>query len=315
MGALTSKPYAFRGRPWETKNLEFFDLFSPIYSPLRLDVRGLQILRVLPYYSNWITDQARFSYDSFRFQRLLNPSITTAIQNTHNINYQDSLNESNYFSWISLFNMFRLYYIKHFSLIQLFVGRFLDHTASLVLTSFSQTIGNSIIMADHFQIENDLPMSIFLPEVSSISNFSCILIYNSNIRLESPLIAAQLRSHPHIYSLGIASSSNFPLNTISVNYNSDVNIITGKHPILKTFLKFKSFLIIGGNQLANSYKLSSFRFKYSNYLLHQLSKNKWNGIFSFLSLAPSLTVYNLYPVFPLFHFKSFNLFFLFSSKH
>jgi len=33
-----------------------------------------------------------------------------------------------------------------------------------------------------------------------------------------------------------------------------------------------------------------------------------------LSLAPSLTVYNLYPVFPLFHFKSFNLFFLFSSE-
>lgn len=69
MGALTSKPYAFTARPWELSDASVFDYFDTIHSPLRLSVRGGELLRVLPdlrysLINEWISDRARFSYDS-----------------------------------------------------------------------------------------------------------------------------------------------------------------------------------------------------------------------------------------------------------
>jgi hypothetical protein len=70
MGALTSKPYAFTARPWELTEHTTVDYLDSAYSPLRVNGRGGVAVRVLPNvrYSTtdeWISDRARFSYDSF----------------------------------------------------------------------------------------------------------------------------------------------------------------------------------------------------------------------------------------------------------
>src|SRR4051794_35816193 len=73
MGALTSKPYAFTARPWELRSLESIDFLDAMGSSLRVDVRGLNIMRVLPRVNEalneeWLTDKARFSYDAVKRQ-------------------------------------------------------------------------------------------------------------------------------------------------------------------------------------------------------------------------------------------------------
>src|SRR5690349_15009835 len=78
MGALTSKPYAFTARPWELKSLKAVDCFDSFGSALRVDVRGLDIMRVLPRINEslneeWITDRTRFSYDGLKCQRITQP--------------------------------------------------------------------------------------------------------------------------------------------------------------------------------------------------------------------------------------------------
>jgi NADH dehydrogenase/NADH:ubiquinone oxidoreductase subunit G len=47
VGALTSKPYAFRGRSWETKDILSLDIMDGLLSFLRFEVFNNKILRVM----------------------------------------------------------------------------------------------------------------------------------------------------------------------------------------------------------------------------------------------------------------------------
>ncbi len=46
VGALTSKPYAFRARPWELRSFETLDIIDSLASRIRVDIRGTEIIRL-----------------------------------------------------------------------------------------------------------------------------------------------------------------------------------------------------------------------------------------------------------------------------
>ena len=48
VGALTSEDYAFKGRPWELVSTERVDEMDGFGSKIRIDVRGNEVVRVLP---------------------------------------------------------------------------------------------------------------------------------------------------------------------------------------------------------------------------------------------------------------------------
>lgn len=80
VGALTSKPYAFRARPWELKHTESVDVHDAMGSNIRIDSRGMEVMRVLPRLNDdineeWINDKTRFACDGLRTQRLTTPLI------------------------------------------------------------------------------------------------------------------------------------------------------------------------------------------------------------------------------------------------
>ena len=75
VGALTSKPYAFHARSWELKKTESIDVMDALGSAIRIDSRGLEVMRILPRLNEeineeWISDKARYCYDGLRYQRL-----------------------------------------------------------------------------------------------------------------------------------------------------------------------------------------------------------------------------------------------------
>ncbi|KAJ5580915.1 NADH-ubiquinone oxidoreductase 78 kDa subunit [Penicillium hetheringtonii] len=49
VGALTSKPYAFRARPWELKHTESIDVLDALGSNIRIDSRGMEVMRITPH--------------------------------------------------------------------------------------------------------------------------------------------------------------------------------------------------------------------------------------------------------------------------
>ncbi|CAF9935194.1 MAG: NADH dehydrogenase (ubiquinone) 78K chain precursor, 5-prime end [Heterodermia speciosa] len=80
VGALTSKPYAFQARPWELQHYESIDVLDGLGSNVRVDARGLQIMRILPRLNDdvneeWINDKTRFACDGLKTQRLTTPLI------------------------------------------------------------------------------------------------------------------------------------------------------------------------------------------------------------------------------------------------
>ena len=80
VGALTSKPYAFRARPWELQHFESVDVLDALGSNIRIDARTGEVMRILPRLNDdineeWINDKTRFACDGLRTQRLTTPLI------------------------------------------------------------------------------------------------------------------------------------------------------------------------------------------------------------------------------------------------
>ena len=80
VGALTSKPYAFEARPWELKNTESIDVLDAVGSNIRIDSRGMVVMRIQPRLNEdvneeWINDKTRFACDGLKTQRLTSPLV------------------------------------------------------------------------------------------------------------------------------------------------------------------------------------------------------------------------------------------------
>jgi NADH-quinone oxidoreductase subunit G len=80
VGALTSKPYAFKARPWELTKTESVDVMDAVGSAIRVDARGREVMRILPRLNEavneeWISDKTRFVFDGLRTQRLDKPFV------------------------------------------------------------------------------------------------------------------------------------------------------------------------------------------------------------------------------------------------
>ncbi|MEO5338389.1 MAG: NADH-quinone oxidoreductase subunit NuoG [Magnetospirillum sp. WYHS-4] len=83
VGALTSKPYQFRARPWELRKTESVDVLDAVGSNIRVDVRGAEVMRILPRLNEdvneeWISDKTRFACDGLKRQRLDTPYVRDA---------------------------------------------------------------------------------------------------------------------------------------------------------------------------------------------------------------------------------------------
>ncbi|VFQ72946.1 unnamed protein product [Cuscuta campestris] len=83
VGALTSKPFAFKARNWELKGTESIDVTDAVGSNIRIDSRGPEVMRILPRLNEdineeWISDKTRFFYDGLKRQRISDPMIRGA---------------------------------------------------------------------------------------------------------------------------------------------------------------------------------------------------------------------------------------------
>jgi NADH-quinone oxidoreductase subunit G len=80
VGALTSKPIAFNARPWEYQKTESIDVLDAVGSNIRIDVRGNEVIRILPRLNDavneeWINDKTRYACDGLKRQRLDQPFV------------------------------------------------------------------------------------------------------------------------------------------------------------------------------------------------------------------------------------------------
>jgi NADH-quinone oxidoreductase subunit G len=80
VGALTSRPYAYRARPWELRKTESIDVHDAVGCNIRIDAAGNEVMRVLPRLheginEDWINDRSRHACDGLTRQRLDRPYL------------------------------------------------------------------------------------------------------------------------------------------------------------------------------------------------------------------------------------------------
>jgi NADH-quinone oxidoreductase subunit G len=83
VGALTSKPYAFKGRSWELMHTPSIDVFDAVGCHIRIDSRDQEVMRILPRMNDaineeWISDKTRYAFDGLKYQRLDRPYVRKA---------------------------------------------------------------------------------------------------------------------------------------------------------------------------------------------------------------------------------------------
>ena len=80
VGALTSRPYQDKARPWELTKTESVDIMDAVGSNIRIDTRGRAVMRIMPRLNEavneeWISDKTRFVWDGLGTQRLDRPYV------------------------------------------------------------------------------------------------------------------------------------------------------------------------------------------------------------------------------------------------
>ncbi|MEZ5799873.1 MAG: NADH-quinone oxidoreductase subunit NuoG [Nitratireductor sp.] len=80
VGALTSRPYQDKARPWELTKTESIDVMDAVGSNIRIDTRGRAVMRIMPRLNEavneeWISDKTRFVWDGLGTQRLDRPYV------------------------------------------------------------------------------------------------------------------------------------------------------------------------------------------------------------------------------------------------
>lgn len=97
VGALTSKPYRFTGRPWENQQFDSIAPHDCMGSNLQIEVRRNHVMRVLPKENEainetWLSDRDRFSYDGlYSEDRLQSPMIKQGNE-WREVDWPDALN-------------------------------------------------------------------------------------------------------------------------------------------------------------------------------------------------------------------------------
>ena len=287
VGALTSKPYKFKARPWELKRTDSIDIFDGVGSNIRIDSRAEEILRITPRVNEdineeWITDKVRFNYDAYYNQRIDKPYIKK----------DSKLLVSNWDESLDILKN-KLKKSSPFAL----VGPQTDLETGYAVSKFMSNFGTDRVevRTDNQTILNDNPFSyIFNTGILNIEESDLIILIGVNPKLEAPIINYKiLKSYNRgndVYNIGDDISLNYPTNYLGKDINSlqDQNLI-------EKIKKSKNPIIIVGSAYsshATPEDLKSLFVFSKNYNLITESKNNLNFLTPYASRVGQLLMGN-----------------------
>nr|YP_008475376.1 NADH dehydrogenase subunit 11 [Achlya hypogyna]AGS55456.1 NADH dehydrogenase subunit 11 [Achlya hypogyna] len=295
VGALTSKPYAFKARAWELTKKEGVDIMDAIGSNIIIDTLKNNIVRILPKTNvninkEWINNKTRFFFDSLKYQRITKPLLKTP---------QGFIE----LTWLEVFeniNKKMLQYDSH--TIQGVVGNLTDIESQFTLKkNFNQLGINNISYLYPNKNENIFNNDIsnnflFNNSLKNIENSDLCLILNSDIRNEGSILNIHLinrlqKGNFKIATIGPKYDYTYPTENLGLNINTLFKIIEGKHKFCKELKKAKNPCIIIGSNFFNQYKESSAIINQFNNLSF-LNKKNFNILHTQSSYLNFLEIFN-----------------------
>jgi NADH-quinone oxidoreductase subunit G len=188
VGALLSKPYSFEARPWELKKVPGIDVMDAVGTNIRMDVRGRQIMRILPRINDavneeWAHDKTRHHVDALVRNRLDRPWVRE----------KGKLREA---SWGEALDVFAKQFKKAGSKVAAIAGDLLDAETMYAARALLAGAGSKLLEGRQTGLDYDvtsLAAVRFNTPIAELENADAILLVGSNVRWEAPLVNTRLR--------------------------------------------------------------------------------------------------------------------------
>ncbi|KAL0963873.1 hypothetical protein UPYG_G00314680 [Umbra pygmaea] len=251
VGALTSKPYAFTSRPWETRKTESIDVLDAVGSNIVVSTRGGEVMRILPRLhedinEEWISDKTRFAYDGLKRQRLTQPMVKDASGQLVTTSWEDVLTR-----------VAGVLQGAQGTNVAAIVGGMVDAEALIALKD----------LLNHFNTDNlcteeifpmagagsDLRSNYLLnSRIAGIEEADLLLLVGTNPRYEAPLFNARIRkswlhNELRVALLGRKVDLTYTYDHLGESTKVLQDISAGTHPFSKVLAQAKRPVVVLGS--------------------------------------------------------------------
>jgi len=253
VGALTSKPYAFTARPWETRKVESVDTMDAVGSNIVVSTRTGEVMRILPRVNEevneeWLSDKSRFAYDGLKRQRLVVPMMKDASGSLTSSTWEDAL-----------FKVVEKLAGCGGEEVAAVAGGQSDAESLVCMKDFLNKLGSEALCTEEiFPMDaagTDLRSNYLLnTTLSGVEEADLLLIIGANPRFEAPLFNARVRKSWIHNELNVAYvGPDIDLKYEKTNLGDGTALLedlaSGKHPFAKELGSASRPMVVVGSSM------------------------------------------------------------------
>ncbi|GCB73453.1 hypothetical protein scyTo_0006777 [Scyliorhinus torazame] len=253
VGALTSKPYAFTSRPWETRKTESIDVMDAIGSNIVVSTRTGEVMRILPRLNEdvneeWISDKTRFSYDGLKRQRLIVPMVRGSKGQLVSASWEEALTQ-----------IAEALQGVHAKGVAAIAGGMADAEALVALKDFVNGLNSDALCTEEIfpmaGAGTDLRSNYLLnTKISGVEEADVLLLVGTNPRYEAPLFNVRVRKswvHNDLQVALVGANVDLSYTYDHLGDSPQVlqEIASGKHPFNQVLGKAKKPMVVVGSSI------------------------------------------------------------------
>ncbi|CAG0921577.1 unnamed protein product [Notodromas monacha] len=252
VGALTSKPYAFTARPWETRKTESVDVMDALGSNIVVTHRTNEVLRIIPKMNEevneeWLSDKSRFAYDGLKNQRLTLPMVKDKTGELVPVEWEDAL-------------MVAAKALKQANnKVAAVAGGFADAEALIAVKDLVNRLGGEDCCTEEIfpmgGSGTDFRSSYLMnSRIAGVEEADVVLFIGTNPRFEAPIFNARVRkcwihNDLEVGLIGPKVDLTYDYTHVGEDAKSLEALMTGKHPFAKLMLQAKKPVFVVGSSL------------------------------------------------------------------
>lgn len=248
VGALTSKPFAFKARNWELRGTESIDVSDAVGSNIRIDSRGPEVMRILPRLNEdineeWISDKTRFFYDGLKRQRLSDPMVRGADGQFKVVSWRDAL------SVVAEV----IHQVKPEEIVGV-AGKLSDAESMMALKDFLNKMGSNNIWCEGNGSNPNADIRagyIMNTSISGLEKADVFLLVSTQPRVEAAMVNARIRktvraTNAKVGYVGPPADFNYDHQHLGTGPETLTELADGRHPFSSILSTAKNPAIIVG---------------------------------------------------------------------
>ncbi|KAL6552031.1 hypothetical protein OROGR_008185 [Orobanche gracilis] len=248
VGALTSKPFAFKARNWELKATESIDVTDAVGSNIRIDSRGPEVMRIVPRLNEdineeWISDKTRFFYDGLKRQRLNDPMIRGAHGRFKTVSWRDAL------AVIAEV----IHQVKPEEIVGV-AGKLSDAESMMALKDFLNRMGSNNVWCEGNGPNPNADLRsgyIMNTGITGLEKADVFLLVGTQPRVEAAMVNARIRktvraTNAKVGYVGPSTDFNYDHEHLGTGAETLSDLAEGRHPFSSVLSNAKNPTIIVG---------------------------------------------------------------------